>query len=86
MNRSRKEWLKEQLDKMDTNEHVQILAIVKQHTQSFTRTPTGVLVSTEHLTEDCLREIETYVLFCMDQRQRFENDMKTRKTYEHMIT
>ena len=85
MNRQRKEWMKEQLDKLDTNEHIQILSIVKRHTQSVTTTPSGVLVSTEHLTDECLREMDTYILFCIDQRQRIDSDMKTRKTYERMV-
>jgi hypothetical protein len=85
MNRQRKEWMKEHLDKLETNEHIQILSIVKRHTQNMTITPTGVFVSTEHLTDDCLREMETYILFCLDQRQRMDTDMKTRKSYERMV-
>ncbi len=85
MNRSRKEWLKEQLDKLETNEHIQVLSIVKKYTENFTKTPTGVLVSTEHLTDECLKEIEKYILFCIDQHLRMDEDMKTRKTYERMM-
>ena len=82
--RSKKEFLKDQLDKLDTNEHVQVLSIVKNYTEQITKTPTGVFVSTEHLSDECLLEIEKYVLFCMDQKKRMESDMKTRKTYERI--
>ena len=85
MQRSKKEWLKEQLDKLDVNEHQQVFEIVKKYTDQFTSTPTGVFVSTAKLPEECLLEIEKYVLFCTDQRKRIEEDLKTRKNYERMV-
>jgi hypothetical protein len=44
-----------------------------------------VLVSTDSLTEDCLAEVEKYVVFSLDQRKRMDEDTKTRKTYERMV-
>ncbi len=85
MNRSKKEWLKEQLDKMDVSEHSQVYAIVKKYTDQVTKTQNGILVSTDVLTNDCLLEIEKYVTFCLDQRKRMDDDLKTRKTYERMV-
>jgi hypothetical protein len=82
--RSKKEWLKEQLDRMDTNEHVQVLAIVRKYTEQVTKTQTGILVSTDMLNDECMKEIEQYVVFSLDQRKRMEDDTKTRKTYERM--
>lgn len=82
---SKKEWLKEQLDKMDENEHNQVFSIIKNYTQSYTKTQGGVLISTTNLSDDCLKEIENYVVFCLDQRKRMEGDMKTRKNYERLI-
>jgi predicted transcriptional regulator len=58
--RSKKEWLKEQLDRMEVNEHMQVLNIVRKYTDQLTKTQTGVLVSTDNLTNDCLKEIENY--------------------------
>jgi hypothetical protein len=83
--RSKKEWLKEQLDRMDINEHEQIFHIVRKYTTQVTKTETGVLVSTDVLGDDCLKEIEQYIVFSLDQRKRIEEDMKTRKTYERMV-
>ena len=83
--RSKKEWLKEQLDRMDINEHEQIFHIVRKYTTQVTKTETGVLVSTDVLCDDCLKEIEQYIVFSLDQRKRIEEDMKTRKTYERMV-
>ena len=74
MNRTRKEWLKEQLEKLDTIEHEQILNIVLKFTENITRTPTGVFVSCDNLSAECLTDIEKYILFCLDQRKRFEHD------------
>jgi hypothetical protein len=83
--RSKKEWLKEQLDRMEVNEHMQVLNIVRKYTDQLTKTQTGVLVSTDNLTNDCLKEIENYIVFSLDQRKRMEEDIKTRKTYERMV-
>jgi hypothetical protein len=85
MNRSKKEWLKEQLDKMDVSEHSQVYSIVKKYTNQVTKTQNGILVSTDVLSNECLAEIEKYVTFCLDQRKRMDDDLKTRKTYERMV-
>jgi len=77
--------MKEQLDKLETNEHTQIYDIVKRYTENVTKAPTGVFVSSEHLPLECLQEIEKYILFCIDQKARMDDDMKTRKTYERMV-
>jgi hypothetical protein len=86
MNRTRKEWLKEQLEKLDTIEHEQILNIVLKFTENITRTPTGVFVSCENLSIECLTDIEKYILFCLDQRKRFENDNQNLKIYKRLVT
>jgi len=84
--RTTKELLKEQLDKLEPNEHKQIFDIIKRHTEQYTKTQTGILVSTNVLNDECLNDIQTYVNFCLDQRKRMEEDLKTRKTYEQMMT
>ena len=71
---------------MDINEHSQIYEIIKKHTDQTTKTQNGVLVSTDNLTDECLLEVERYVLFCIDQRKRMEDDLKTRKSYERMVS
>lgn len=83
--RSKKEWMKEQIDKMDENEHIQLLNIVQKFTNEFTKTQTGILISTDVLSDACLTEIDKYIHFCIDQHKRMEEDMKTRKSYERMI-
>jgi len=85
MNRAKKEWMKEQLDKMDSNEHTQVYEIIKKYTDQFTKTQNGVLISSDNLTTECLEEIERYITFCLDQRKRMEEDNKTRKNYERMV-
>jgi hypothetical protein len=82
--RTDKERMKEYIDKMDTNEHGQILNIVKKYTDKFTKTQTGILVSTETLNDDCLKEIDSYIHFSIDQRKRLEDDNKQRKNYERI--
>lgn len=83
--RSKKEWMKERLDEMDANEHAQIFSIVRKYTDQGTRTQTGILVSTEFMNDECLKEINNYIQFLSDQRKRMDEDTKARKTYERMI-
>lgn len=82
MSRVRREKLKEQIERLDPQEHAQIFAIIKQYTDSFTRTQTGVLVSSDSLPTECIAEIEKMVLFYMDQRKRMEADTAERKALE----
>jgi len=84
--RQKKEWLKEQLDRMESNEHIQIFNIIKKHTEQFTKTQTGILISTDNLSNECIEHIEKYVVFSIDQRKRIEEDAKTRKTYERLVS
>jgi hypothetical protein len=79
------EALKDKIDRLEVNEHKQIYNIIKKISPQVTRTQNGVLVSSDTLDEDTLAEVEKYVLFCLDQRKRMEDDMKTRKTYERMV-
>ena len=85
MNRSKLEMMKDQLDKLNVTEHTQIHGIVMKYTKNYTETPNGVFVSSEHLPQDCLQEMEQYINYCIDQRKRMDEDAKTRKTYERMI-
>lgn len=82
MNRSRKELLKERLDRLDANEHAQIFTIIKKYTESFTKTQNGVLVSSDALPDECLIEMEKMVTFYLDQHKMMEADEIERKSYE----
>ena len=77
--------MKDRLDGMDGNEHAQIFAIVRKYTDQGTRTQTGILISTEFMSDECLAEIEAYIQFLTDQRKRMEEDTNARKSYERMI-
>jgi hypothetical protein len=72
MNKLRKEQLKEKLDKLEPEEHAQIFDVVKRYTSEFTRTQNGVLISSEHLSDECLIEIEKMVFYFIDQRKRMD--------------
>jgi len=77
MNRLRKEQLKERLEKLEAEEHAQIFEIVKRYTSDFTRTQTGVLVSSEALPDACLIEMERMVTYFFDQRKWMEGTNRT---------
>ncbi len=83
--RSKLETLKEQIDKLDVNEHRQIYAIMKRANPQVTKTQNGILISSDVLSQETITEVERYVHFCLDQRKRMDDDMKTRKEYERMV-
>jgi hypothetical protein len=72
MNRVRKEKLKENIEKLDPQEHAQIFGIVKKYTETYTKTQTGVLVSSDTLPDACLQEMESLVSFYLDQRKQYD--------------
>jgi hypothetical protein len=74
----RKERLKETLEKLDAQEHAEVFKIIKTHTTEYTRTQTGVLVSSDVLPDSCLLEMEKLVTFFLDQRKRLDADTTTR--------
>lgn len=73
MNRLRKEQLKENLEKLEAEEHSQIFAIIQRYTQEYTKTQTGVFVSSDNLPDECLLEIEKMVQYYLDQRKSLAN-------------
>lgn len=85
--RSKLESLKDQIDKLDVNEHRQIYNIIKRFNKDtpLTKTQQGVLITADTLSSETLEEIERYITFCIDQRKRMDDDMKTRKKYERMV-
>lgn len=74
MNRSRKERLRENMDRLDPEEHAQIFDIVKQYTENYTKTQNNVLVSSDVLPDSCLIEIEKMVTYYLDQHNRMDNE------------
>ena len=72
MKRLHKEKLKENLDKLDAEEHAQIFNIIKKYTDSFTKTQTGVLISSDNLSDECLVEMEQMVKYYLDQRKSID--------------
>jgi hypothetical protein len=82
MNRTRKEALKEKIDRLEPEEHAQLFQIVQRYTDNVTKTQTGVLVSSDNLPDECLVEMETMVSFFMDQRKRLDTDSAQRKLWK----
>jgi hypothetical protein len=84
MNRSQKEALKEKIERLDPQEHAQLFEVIKRYTETYTKTQNGVLVSSDSLPDECLREMERMVLFYMDQRKRMDADAVERKAFSRM--
>ena len=72
MKRQQKEKLKENLDKLDAEEHAQVFQLIKRDTVSFTKTQNGVLISSDNLSDECLLEMEKMVNYYLDQRKNMD--------------
>jgi hypothetical protein len=83
--RTERERMKELMDNMDSNEHLQIFNIIKKYTDTYTKTQAGILVLTDNLNDECMKEINAYIIFSIDQHKRFDEDNKNRKKYERMV-
>ena len=79
MNRSQLEALRERIDRLDAQEHAQLFEVIKRYTDKYTTTQTGVLLSSDTLPAECLRELDRMVSFYADQRKRMEADTLERK-------
>lgn len=79
MNRTQLESLRERMDALDPQEHAQLFDVIRRYTDTYTKTQSGVLVSSDRLSPECLRELETLVSFYHDQRKRMESDTLERK-------
>ena len=79
MNRAQLEALRERIDKLDSQEHAQLFDVIKRYTDTYTKTQTGVLLSSDSLPLECLQELDQMVSFYIDQRKRMEADTLERK-------
>ena len=79
MNRGQLETLRERIEGLDSHEHAQLFEVLKRYTDKYTKTQTGVLVSSDNLPLECLRELDILVSFYADQRKRMESDTLERK-------
>lgn len=79
MNRAQLEALRERIDKLDPQEHAQLFDVIKRYTETYTKTQTGVLLSSDSLPLECLQELDQMVSFYHDQRKRMEADTLERK-------
>lgn len=79
MNRAQLEALRERIESLDPQEHAQLFEVLKRYTDKYTKTQSGVLISSENLPAACLQELSTMVSFYVDQRKRMESDTLERK-------
>ena len=78
------EQLKQRLDQLDPNEHEQVFTIISKWTKEYTRSDTGIYVSSDKLPKGCIAEIEQYVNFCFDQHKHLEEAAVERQKYEKL--
>ena len=85
MNRVQLEGLRERIDVLDPQEHAQLFEVLKRHTEKYTKTQTGVLVSSDNLPPACLQELDQLVSFYTDQRKQMESDTLERKALSRQV-
>lgn len=79
VSRQQKEKLKEDLERLTQCEHEQIFKMVRESTDQYTCSETGVLVSADNLTPECFSKIEQYVRFCFEQKKHLEEGEAARE-------
>lgn len=85
MNRAQLEGLRERIDVLDSQEHAQLFEVLKRYTETYTKTQTGVLVSSDNLPPACLQELDRLVTFYTDQRKQMESDTLERKALSRQV-
>ena len=83
--RQRKEKLRGDLEKLTECEHEQIYKIVREYTDQYTCSETGVFVSADTLPVECIDKIEKYIGFCFAQKQRLDDDEAKRQALYNMV-
>jgi hypothetical protein len=88
MKRVQKDALRERIDTLGIHEHYQLFQVIKKHTDAYTKTNSGIFVSSESLSDECLSEMNTLVAFYIDQRKSMDAEdfkrnamAKTNKTH-----
>lgn len=66
--RAYNEKLKEQIERLNDIQHLEIYKIVRKHTDHVTKTDTGVFVSMDTLDESTIYQIGQYIHFCNKQK------------------
>jgi hypothetical protein len=79
MNRAQLETLRDRIETLDPQEHAQLFDVIRRYTDAYTKTQTGVLISSDRLSSECLQELDRLVSFYTDQRKRMESDTLERK-------
>ena len=59
-----KKQLERDIKKLDRNEHIEILNIIKKHQQKFSRNNKGIFFNLKYIDDPTLREIILFVEFC----------------------
>lgn len=66
--RTQHENLKEDIERLNDIQQLEIYKIVRKYTDHVTKTDTGVFVSVDTLSDDCLKVINNYINFCNNQK------------------
>lgn len=68
--------IKNQIDKMNKTQHVQILKILKNNDIKTNENKSGIFINLSYLTEKTMKEIEEYIVYINEQEkilETFEN-------------
>ena len=85
MNEEQISLLRDEIEKLDTNQHLEILKILKKHEITFSENKNGIFVNLNCVNEFILSEIKEYILYLRNQEtiiNQFE-DMKNEVKQEY---
>jgi hypothetical protein len=85
VSRQRKEQLKDNLEQLTQCEHEQIFKLIRDITQHFTCSESGVFVSADVIPDECFSKIEEYIAFCFEQKKHLKAGEVKREEYTRML-
>lgn len=69
----RLETIKTQIEKMNKNQHIEVLKILIEKNVKINENKNGVYINISFLTEDIIEELESYIQYILDQEKSLQN-------------
>lgn len=79
------EQIKESIEKLNDIQQLEIYKIVRKYTDHITRTDSGVFVSMDTLSSECIHIICNYISFCNTQKRQEDDFESEKKRLERMM-
>jgi hypothetical protein len=77
--------IKNNVDKMNKTQHIEILKILKNNNMKINENKSGVFINLSFLNEKTVEEIEEYIMYIQDQEKTLETLEMQKKEYENLL-